>query len=68
MIHVQKKTMYKHHWSSWTYPRSNDIPLNKTKSKYMLEKTGILLKNWSRSRADFPSQHIQIHVHVHACS
>lgn len=33
-----------------------------------LNKQEFFKRNWSRSRADFPSQHIQIHVHVHACS
>lgn len=33
-----------------------------------LNKQKFFKRNWSRSRADFPSQHIQIHVHVYACS
>lgn len=35
-----------------------------------LNKQKFFKRNWSRSRADFPSQHIQIlvHVQVHACS
>lgn len=63
MIHVQKKKQCTNIIGHREHIRDPMISLLiKLNLSTCSKKQEFLKKNWSRSRADFPSQHIQIHV------